>query len=219
VAAKFTEPRGKTLEGGFIVNTALDTSVVISNRYAEAHRLLRSHWKMIPVWDSEMDNAQGALVGRSKGFQLGPYFAEEALVTFSKADPPGTSDPRIAGEIGGGMLRRFTVVFDYPHHQMILQPNTHFTNEEEEDKSGIGVIAKGPALKTFEIVEVGPNTPAAAAGLQKGDIIAGIDEDAAADLTLSQIRDLFTQIGHKYNLLIERNGQTKQVELETHRFL
>ncbi len=219
VAAKFTEPRGKTLEGGFIVNTALDTSVVISNRYAEAHHLLRSHWKMIPVWDSETDNAQGALVGRSKGFQLGPYFAEEALVTFSKADPPGTSDPRIAGEIGGGMLRRFTVVFDYPHHQMILQPNTHFTNEEEEDKSGIGVIAKGPALKTFEIVEVGPNTPAAKAGLQKGDVIAGIDEDAAADLTLGQIRDLFTQIGHKYKLLIERNGQTKQVELETRRFL
>jgi C-terminal processing protease CtpA/Prc len=102
---------------------------------------------------------------------------------------------------------------------MILQPNTHFTNEEEEDKSGIGVIAKGPALKTFEIVAVGPKTPAAAAGLQKGDVIAGIDEDAAADLTLGQIRDLFTQIGHKYNLLIERNGQTKQVELETHRFL
>jgi C-terminal processing protease CtpA/Prc len=68
-------------------------------------------------------------------------------------------------------------------------------------------------------VEVEPNTPAAAAGLQKGDIIAGIDDDAAADLTLSQIRDLFRQIGHQYVLLIERNGGTQKVTIEMRRRL
>ncbi|MGD0963190.1 MAG: PDZ domain-containing protein [Candidatus Acidiferrales bacterium] len=217
--AEFTEPRGKVLGAGFVVNTALDASTVISNRYAESHHLLRSHWKMIPTLDPDLDGAPGALLGRSKGFALGPYFVEDTLVIFSKTDFPAAADPRIAGEIGADMLRRFTVVLDYPHHRMIFQPNSHFTNEEEEDKSGIALIAKGTALKTFEIVEVEPNTPAAAAGLEKGDIIAGIDDDAAADLTLSEIRDLFSQIGHKYKLLIERNGQNKQVQLEMHRFL
>jgi PDZ domain len=219
VQAKFTEPRGKVLEGGFLVNTALDASAVIYNRYADSHHLLRSHWKMIPTLNPDPDSAPEALLGRSKGFQLGSYFAEDTLVTFSKTDAPGASDSPIAGEIGAAMLRRFKVVLDYPHHQIILEPNPHFTPEEEEDKSGIAVIAKGTALKTFEIAEVEPHTPAAAAGLQKGDIIAGIDDDAAADLTLSEIRDLFRQIGHKYVLLIERNGQDKKVTVEMRRFL
>jgi len=219
VQGKLKETRGKKQEGSFIVNTALDASIVIFNRYAESHHLLHSHWKMVPTLDSAVENAPGALVGRSKGFLLGPYFAEDTLVTFSKTDATGTSDPHLAGEIGGGMLRRFTVVLDYPHQRIILQPNSHFTNEEEEDKSGIALVAKGTTLKTFEIVEVEPHTPAAAAGLQKGDIIAGVDDDAAADLTLAQIRSLFRQIGYKYKLLIERNGQNKQVTVEMRRLL
>jgi PDZ domain len=218
VQGKVSDPGGKSRGAAYVVNTALDASVVISNRYAEAQHV-RSHWKMVSAWDAELDNPMDALLGRSKGFQLGPYFAQDTLVTFSKSEPPGASDPRIAGEIGGGLLRRFRVVLDYPHRQMFLDTNSRFTNEEEEDKSGIGLIAKGPALKTFEIVEVGAHTPAAAAGLQKGDMIAGIDEDAAADLTLAQIRDLFRQIGHKYKLLIERNGQNKQIQIEMRRYL
>jgi hypothetical protein len=219
VEAKFTEPKGKDLSAPFIVNTALDASVVVFNRYAEAHRLLRSHWKMLPTLDPHIGGGVDALLGRSKGFRLGPYFAEDTLITFSKTDAPGAPDSRIAGEVGAGALRRFKIVLDYPHRQMFLEPNPHFVQEEEEDKSGIGVIAKGSTLKTFEIVEVGPNTPASRAGLQRGDIIAGIDDDAAADLTLSQIRELFRQIGHKYDLLIERNGQDKKVQIEMRRLL
>jgi C-terminal processing protease CtpA/Prc len=64
---------------------------------------------------------------------------------------------------------------------------------------------------------VTPGTPAAKAGIQKGDIIAGIDEDPAADLTLAEIRELFRQIGHKYTLVIERNGQSKRITVEMRR--
>ena len=219
VQGKFTDPKGKVFEAGFAVNTALDASIVVSNRYAESHRLPGSHWKMIPAVDPELDSAEATVIGRSKGFQLGRYSAEGMLMTFSRGDLPGASDPHVAGEIGGGMLRRFTVVLDYPHHQMILQPNSHFTNDDQEDKSGVAVVAGGVTLKTFEIAQVEPKTPAASAGLQKGDIITGIDEDAAADLTLAEIRDLFRQIGHKYTLLIDRNGQAKQVTIQMRRLL
>jgi hypothetical protein len=34
--------------------------------------------------------------------------------------------PYITGAIGAQMLRRFTVIFDYPHGQIILEPNEHF---------------------------------------------------------------------------------------------
>jgi hypothetical protein len=219
VRAKFIEPKGKSLEADFAVDTALDASVVISDRYAEAHRLLRSHWKTVSAVDPELDVSQNVLVGRLREFELGRYDSDNAIATISRANLAWISGEKIAGAIGGGMLARFKVVFDYPHQQMILEPTPHFGDEEEEDKSGISLVAMGNTLKTFEVVNVAPGTPAAGAGLQKGDIIAGIDTDAAADLDLAQVRDLFRQVGHKYNLLIDRGGKTLQITVEMRRLL
>jgi len=217
ISAKFTNSKGKVLEGDFVVSTALDASTVVFDRYAESHRIFSSHWKTIPSVDPALNGSGGAVVGRLEGLQLGRYTAQGTLVTFSRSDLPGTSDPHIAGLIGAGMLARFTVVFDYPHQQLIVAPNSHFPSDDQEDKSGISVVANGNMLRTFEVVEVTPGTPAAKAGIQKGDIIAGIDEDPAADLTLAEIRELFRQIGHKYTLVIERNGQSKRITVEMRR--
>ena len=122
-------------------------------------------------------------------------------------------DAKLAGEIGGGMLRRFIVIFDYAHQQMILEPNSTFPNDDPGDMSGISMVAKGPGLRTFEVVSVAPGTPGADAKIQKGDVIAGVDADPAADMTLFELRDLFSQVGHTYKLLVERNGQEITVSI------
>lgn len=220
VQAKFTNQKGKLLEGDFVVSTANDDTVILFDHYAESHRILGEHWKTIPDVDPSLSAPNGAAaVARLKDFQIGNLSSEGLLVTFSNADLPGSTDTHIAGMIGAGFLSRFTVVFDYPHQQLILNPNMRFPSDDQEDKSGITVVAKGSALHNFEVVDVNPGSPAAKAGIQKGDVIAGVDEDAAADMTLAELRDLFRQIGHKYNLSIERNGQSKQITVEMKRQL
>lgn len=216
---KFTEPRGKLISADFVVSTSIDASVVIFQRYADAHHIVSTHWKKIANVDPLLTGSGNAVVGRLKEIQLGRYTAQDMLTTFSSSDLLGAGDSHIAGVIGARMLARFTVVFDYPHQQLILAPNSHFPSDDQEDKSGISVIAKGSNLKTFEIVEVAPGTPAAKAGVEKGDLIAGIDQDPAADLTLAEIRDLFRQVGHKYTLVIDRSGQTRQITVEMKRQL
>ncbi|HVB55905.1 MAG TPA: PDZ domain-containing protein [Candidatus Acidoferrales bacterium] len=219
VQAKFSVPKGKDLKADFLVNTALDASTVVFDRYAEAHHIFSGHFKTIPDVNHPPDSGEPAVIGRLKEFQLDRYTVEDSLATFTQRAMPQSSGAGVAGEIGGGMLRRFTVVLDYPHKKIMLESNIHLAEEDEEDKSGISVVAKGDRLKTFEIVQVQPGTPAAEAGIQKGDVIAGVDTDAAADLTLAEIRELFRQVGHKYNLLIQRNGQTQQIAIQTRRLL
>lgn len=85
--------------------------------------------------------------------------------------------------------------------------------------SGLSLIAKGANLKTFEVVQVQPGTPAADAGIQKGDIIVAVDDEAAADLALAAIRGLFRQVGHEYKLLIDRKGQSITVSIKMRRLL
>jgi PDZ domain-containing protein len=219
IRAKFELSGHKSLEANFVVNTALDTAIVFSSAYTEAQGFSSVHFKTVSSSYPELDGGAKIFLGRLKMFQLGPYVVEQPVAAFSQSRPDKGSDQTRAGAIGAGFLRRFTVVFDLAHQRIILEPNLEFNKFAEEDMSGLAIVAQGANLRTFEIVRVQPGTPAAAAGIHEGDIIAGIDSEPAADLTLHAVRDLFRQVGHKYKLLIERNGKTQEVVIEMKRLV
>jgi hypothetical protein len=219
VRAKFTVGGRKSGEAMFVVNTALNASLVISDKFAQQHHLFSSHAKTIPVARGELGVGDSAVVARLEDFQIGPYTVQAPLAAFAQGKLPGDGDARFAGEIGGGMLRRFTVIFDYARQVVIFDSNSEFRSDDHEDMSGISVAASGPDRKTFEVTQVRPGTPSASAGVQKGDVIAGVDEEAAADLSLDALRGLFRQVGHKYKLLIERNGKTLTINVQMRRLL
>lgn len=219
IRAKLTLPGQKSREGEFIVNTALDAAIVISDKFAEGHHLFSAHLKTITASDPQINGGENIVLGRPKEFQIGAYTVEGVIAAFSPKSPAAGAGADIAGVIGGGMLRRFTVVFDYRHRQMILAPNLHLHELEQEDKSGLTLIAEGPGLKQFEVVAVQSGTPAAHAGVQKGDIIAGIDDEAGADLTLADIRNLFREDARTHKLAIDRNSNPLQVSIQLRRLL
>jgi len=217
VRAKFVAIGGKSVEGHFVVNTALDASLVISGKSAQTHHLLSSHAKVNPAADLELGGAADAVFERAKAFDMGPFHIEEPLAVFSRGSSPLYGNAALAGEIGGGILRRFTVVFDYPHQRIILDSNSEFRTDDREDMSGISLSAGGPGFKTLEVTQVQPGTPGADGGVLKGDIIAGINDEASADLTLEEVREMFRQVGHKYKLLVERNGKTINLAIQMRR--
>jgi len=55
--------------------------------------------------------------------------------------------------------------------------------------------------------------------LQKGDVIAGIDGQPAADLDLSGVRELFRVFGHEYHLTVVRGEHTVEMKLRTKRLV
>jgi PDZ domain len=219
VRAKVDVNGRKSAEALFVLNTTLDASLVLSDAFAQQHHLFSSHMKTSAVGPGELNVTGNAVVARIESFQIGPYNVDMPLATFAQAKLPGDGDKEIAGEIGGGMLRRFTVVFDFVRQELILEPNLEFRSDDREDMSGISVAASGPGLKTFTVTQVRPGTPASSAGIQTGDVIAGVDEEASADITLDALRGLFHQVGHKYKLLIERNGKTLTVNIQMRRLL
>lgn len=58
------------------------------------------------------------------------------VADFSTNTKGVTATANYDGTIGGAILRRFTVVVDYPRKQMILDPNANFAAPFETDKSG-----------------------------------------------------------------------------------
>jgi hypothetical protein len=212
--AKFVMTNGRALDAEFVVDTALDASVVFSERYAKEHNIFSSRWKGLPADDAQFNSEEGVVAGRLANMHIGPYFATNAIADVSRANVNAGDESKIAGSIGGGILRRFTVVFDYPHQQMILDANLRIREDDREDMSGLTLIARGPGLRTFEVLHLKSGSPAASAGIQKGDVIAAINDEPAADMTLDSVRNLFRQLGAEYKLTVEHGGQTRQVMLK-----
>jgi hypothetical protein len=217
--AKAEIPGRKTVDADFVVNTALDSGIVFYRAFTDSERISAAHFKTISASYPEIDDGAKILLGRLKGFAIGPYAVETPVAVFSQSSSGAAAGKKIAGAIGADFLRRLTVIFDFPHQRVILEPNLQFNHSVDEDMSGLSIIAKGANLKTFEVVQVQPGTPAADAGIQQGDVIIGVDDEAAADLTLAALRDLFRQIGHEYKLLIDRKGQTLTISIKMHRLL
>ena len=219
IHVRFDSPRGKVSEADFGVNTSILAGIVLSESFAKAHHLVSSHNKGTQGYDPQMTGGESISLFRLRLFQIASWTAPDVVAEVSHSKLAGADNPKLAGIIGASLLSRFNLVLDYPHRQIIFEGNSHLHDYDEEDKSGISVVAKGSNLKTFEIVNVAPHSPAADAGIKAGDIIAGINDEAAADIALASVRNLFRQVGHSYNLLIQRGDQTKQVSIQMRRLL
>jgi len=219
VSCKFSVRGERTTTAPFLVDSAQAAGIVFRDRYVSSHSRNFEHLKTIPGLYGEESGEVPAAIGRLNSFAIEKFGSPSMIATFPHAPMEDESNPSAAGLIGAAYLRRFVLIFDLPHQQIIFQPNINFVDRDDVGMTGISLLARGPNLKTFDVALVVPGSPAAQAGVQQGDVIAGINDEPAADLTLDQIQDLFGQIEMKYKVLIERKGQTLTVNFQTKRLI
>ena len=111
------------------------------------------------------------------------------------------------GIIGNKILRRFQVIIDYPQEKLYLKANKRYKQKFEFDRSGLVLIAGGAKLNEYYVSKVIPNSPAAEAGIIRGDRIIGLNGTTAAFSTLgSVLKRLKRKPGKKIRLVILRRG-------------
>jgi hypothetical protein len=116
--------------------------------------------------------------------------------------------------VGGEILRRFTIVFDYGRRRMYWEPNSHLADSFEiGDPSGID-LRLAPDRRTFSIHEVRKNSAAERAGLRAGDRISEIDGVSAPELGLRRAARLFSRKNSHYAIVLERGGERFRVSLD-----
>jgi hypothetical protein len=112
--------------------------------------------------------------------------------------------------------RRFRVIFDYAHQEMILEPDNLFSLPEEFDMSGLAFVAESGG---FRVEHVLPTSPAAEAGIQPGDFIEGINERRTVGMGVAELRGLFRQAGGEYDLSVRRGGESNKSRLRLRRLI
>jgi C-terminal processing protease CtpA/Prc len=101
---------------------------------------------------------------------------------------------------------------------MILEPGKYFRDVDELDMSGVALVSEGDEnARAFKVVRVRNKSPAAEAGLRPQDIVLAIDGQAARDLTLSAIKDLFRRDGRDCSLQVKRDEEELTIRIKLKR--
>jgi hypothetical protein len=152
------------------------------------------------------------LAGPIKGFlsrideiDIGKYKVKNVITAFPN-DYDSTTLKYLSvardGNLGIGILKRFTVIFDYPHNALYLKPNANFREPFEHDMSGIEYYAAGNDLKHIIISRVEAGSSADELGLEKDDEIVSINFKPVAEMSMEELDGIFRSKDQR-NLLIE----------------
>ncbi|HKW32310.1 MAG TPA: aspartyl protease family protein [Candidatus Acidoferrum sp.] len=213
VRAKITLPGRETMNVECAIDSGAD-GFHLSTLFTNANHVLASVQRTISGYAIGAGGGSKEFVGRIVSLQLGPYVLREPITAFSPDHKEGLlASPDIGALIGGEILKRFTVTFDYPHHQILLEPNGHFSDRFLANESGLALLARGPDLRLFEVDEVEPGSPAASAGVLKGDVLTALDGHLASELDLSKIDEILQEPGRTIPMTIQRKRRSRKVVL------
>jgi hypothetical protein len=189
---------GSRFEHDFVVDTGFRSGLVLASPFVRDERLIeRAGHTIEATTGAGIGGPTIERVGRAARVELGPFVLEDVLVNLSQAGAGTLADPGFGGIVGSELLRRFTATFDYPASRLLLEPNAHFGDSFEFDLSGL-FLAGGDGIEVFSVVA---GSPAAAAGVRKGDRIV-------TELPLDELRtSLRAEPGGERTLEVERDGE------------
>jgi Aspartyl protease/PDZ domain len=115
-----------------------------------------------------------------------------------------------AGSIGGGVLRRFDVVYDYPGGALEVWPSKAAPGPDPYDRAGMWLSRSGAAVV---VRDVSPGGPAAAGGIVVGDTILALNGRYLRNALLPDVRTQLATLpsGTTVRLIVRSDGVTKDV--------
>ena len=159
-------------------------------------------------------------VGRVNKLAFGGFEFREVIAIYPDShhvDSTKVSSIFRHGALGGEILSRFTVIFDYSSEMLYLKKNVAYKKAFEYNMSGLVIKAIGSKLEKFKIVEVREGSPAQKAGVQSGDFVLSINNHQVDDLSLQIVIGMFNSRPNKtLRLKLQREGKQifKKFKLE-----
>lgn len=149
-------------------------------------------------------------MGRLRSLQVGSFTLHDLVAGYSTQKQGFFASPFFAANVGGGVWKRFRVTFDYGAETMALQPNGSLDAPDSYDRSGMLLINNAGKIVLYAVRQ---ETPAAKAGLSKGDIILSID--GAIPRSLEQVRRILRDApGTIVHLqVVDKTGTPRMVTL------
>ncbi|MBK9488486.1 MAG: aspartyl protease family protein [Haliscomenobacter sp.] len=206
-----------TIQTKLLMDTGASIALLL---YSDTHPQLKVPEKVIR---SVLGRGLGGIIygylGRVRMLSFSEHAFNEVLTNFQEL--PIVEDSSYMnnrnGIIGNQLLDRFTLIIDYVHNRVFLQPNPYYKKKFEFDRSGLFITASGPSLSKFIVFDIVPSSPSDKAGIVSGDEIKSVNGVPATFFKLQDLMYKFRgRLGKRVRLVIVRNGEKikKEFKLE-----
>ena len=183
-----------------LVNTASPDSVTLTPTVFT--KLLAKRQIILTQPRSETENGIiTRLAGVLNWMDTGPFRVHNVLVYEGELSA-----------IGPEFLARFNVEFDFPNRIGYFTPSKRFGLPDQRSRTGFAT--RRISGKTL-ITGVDPAGVAARADIRNGDRLLAINGTNADQLSFFEVRDLLFEPGVELTLTIQRDGETRDVILQT----
>jgi len=200
------------LPGKFDLDTGSRSSLTILAPFAESHGLkavYRPKVEAITGWG--VGGPSRGLITRAKVLKLGSVTVSGPLTELSLQKRGSFTDPYVAGNVGGGVLKRFNIIFDYSRQRLIFERNKNDAKPDDYGRAGLWLNLSGGA---FRVMFVLPAGPAAEAGIKAGDRVLSVEGKTPAELPLPEVREIFrSKPGTVVKLRVESGGVARDVKI------
>jgi predicted aspartyl protease len=200
-------------EGMFTLDTGSRKSLDLHAPFVKESGFLKRYPDAIEAFGGAgIGGETKSLQTRIKAIQIGNFTIKEPITGLSLAEEGAFKSEKTQGNIGGGILKRFDVIFDYEHKKVILEKNDYFDQKDEFDKSGLMIIWQNGK---FMIQRIYAGSPAEKAKIEAGEEIISLNGDPAAKYSLSQLRDLLSgKDGTKIKLQLKKDDKSREVSFK-----
>jgi hypothetical protein len=176
------------IPGRFTIDTGSRSSLSVNGPFAKAHGLSEKPGRKIEALAGWGVGGGGrGLVTRAGLLELGDVRVPAPIASIAFQQRGSSTDTYLAGNVGGGILRRFTVTFDYGRQKIYFEPNASYNQEDVWDRSGLWL---NRADEGYRVEDVVADSPAAAAGLKVGDLVLSVNGRKATELPLAEAREI-----------------------------
>jgi len=216
----FQAPDGSKLSGIFVIDSGTVGDLIFAEPFIKAHPALFSGKRVDLPSVTAVGGKMQLQAGRIPALALGSFVLKEPVAIFPSNAAGVLANAQIAGILGNGVLKRFHVIFDWPHRRMLLAPGPDVNMRSPGNCSGLSLRVSLPDYHRFLVNGVIAGSPAAQAGILAGDVIEAVTRGTGeprpdAGLQLAAVIKELGEPDLSFVVLIERNGKPMQLRFVT----
>lgn len=199
---------GKHFDGNFMIDTGASHSILIQEQSDEELYVPEKQLKA-SLGKGLSGDIFGSLA-RIHKLKIGKFQFNRVIASFPDEESYGDSVMNVQknGTLGGEILSRFNVAFDYLGEAVYLKRGAHYKDEFEYNMSGIDISAFGPEFKDLKVSKIRKGSPADSVGIKVDDILLSINGLSGDILTISNAYKMFnSREGRKLRLILLREDE------------
>jgi PDZ domain/Aspartyl protease len=192
--------------GSFDLDAGSASSLMLSQSFASANGIEAKMPKTAQVIVGRgVGGAVTGVAGRVATFSLGDVSIADLVAYITNATGGAMASPGLAGNIGGEILRRFTVTIDVPDKTLYLAKNAAFGEPFAFSRTGLSLDNVDGQVIVARVIA---DSPAQTAGVHDGDVLVAIDGKPAASLSPDELKASSMQApGTVVRIEIRRDGK------------